>query len=108
MTTDDRIPVQRRSFRVQEMDGETLLYSKVSKRTFYLNESATVIWKLCDGQRSVGEIVELLKETYPDLAEGFEADVSATLDRLMAEGAVRWQPSTQATPQPDGMSGAAD
>jgi hypothetical protein len=46
----------------------------------YLNETATVIWKLCDGTRSVKEIIDLLVEAFPDAASDVRADVKETID----------------------------
>jgi hypothetical protein len=32
---------------------------------FALNETASVIWQLCNGERPVAEIVEILQDAYP-------------------------------------------
>jgi hypothetical protein len=92
MADEDRVPGRRRSFRAEEVDDEVLLFDKVSKRTVYLNGSAAVIWKLCDGKRSVREIVDILKQAYPDAPDDFATDVHYTLEQLTGEGALRWEP----------------
>lgn len=92
MANDDPVPVRREGFIIEELDGETLLFNEITKRTLYLNESATAIWKLCDDKRTPAEIAEILKEAYPEASEDFEADVRATLGQLASEGALRWQP----------------
>jgi coenzyme PQQ biosynthesis protein PqqD len=82
------VPAQRGSFYLEELEGEAVLYSKGGKRAIYLNETATVIWQLCDGQRTVAEIIGLLAAEYPEAAATIEADVIATVDRLVGERAL--------------------
>ena len=53
-----------------------------------LNETGTAILQLCDGTRSLGEIVASLKQRYG--AEGIELDVAAFLDALAAKGLVTY------------------
>ncbi|MEZ5346342.1 MAG: PqqD family protein [Pyrinomonadaceae bacterium] len=43
---------------LQEIAGETLVYDLARNKAFCLNESSSLIWKLCDGTRSVAEIAE--------------------------------------------------
>jgi len=88
MIEADHIPAQRKGFRFQEMEDEGLIFNETTKRTIYLNDSATVIWKLCDGQRSVRAIAELLKQAYGDVEEDFETDVRETIESLLHEGAL--------------------
>ena len=71
------------------MDGETILYEDVTKKMIYLNESATAVFQLCDGQRSVLDIIELLTATYPDASATMSQDVVSVIDYLVQEGALR-------------------
>jgi hypothetical protein len=66
------------------MDGEYLIYSPGGSKALFLNNSAAVIWNLCDGQRTVQEIVELLADVYP----GFDmaAEVQNAINSLSQEG----------------------
>jgi hypothetical protein len=43
---------------IQEHDGEVLIYDLRRDKAFCLNSTAALIWRLCDGNRSVGEIGE--------------------------------------------------
>ena len=88
--TDLRIPIQRYTFVFEEMDEEGLLYHEGMKKTIYLNETATIIWKLCDGTRTVTEIIDLLNQVYADSEEKVDADVNSALAQLAAEGALRF------------------
>ena len=54
----------------------------------HCSPTAALVWRLCDGERTVGEIVRLLSETYPEASASIPSDVSATLDTLAREGAL--------------------
>jgi len=42
----------------QDLEGETLVYDRVRHRAHCLNPTASLVWRLCDGRRSVTEISE--------------------------------------------------
>jgi hypothetical protein len=41
---------------VQEADGEVLIYDLKDNKAFCLNDTSALIWQMCDGTKSVGEI----------------------------------------------------
>lgn len=47
---------------VQELPGETLVYDSERHQAHCLNHSAALLWKLCDGKRSVPEIARQLEK----------------------------------------------
>ena len=65
------------------MEGEGLLYSHEKMTTIYLNESAAAIWRLCDGQRTVAQIVDFLKSAYPDLSPQLDGDVCSMIQQFV-------------------------
>jgi hypothetical protein len=89
-TATDRVPVQSRRQSFAEMSGEGLIYRHPAKQGIYLNETATVIWRLCDGTRTVAAIIAELAEIYPGVESDIACDVHDTLDRLSELGAVRF------------------
>ena len=50
--TPQTVPKQAFGFFVEEMEGENLLYRLGGHKAIHLNDTATVIWKLCDGSRN--------------------------------------------------------
>jgi hypothetical protein len=87
--TADLVPSPRERYVVEDIDNESLIYRQAAKSAVYLNETATVIWKLCDGTRSAREIAAVLAEAYPEEAETIAADVAATIDELINVGALK-------------------
>ena len=71
---------------LEDMDGELLLYHPPTAITLHLNGPSAVVWQLCDGERSCGDIIELVKEAYPDQAEQVDTDVEQVVDDLAARG----------------------
>ena len=71
---------------LEDMDGELLLYHPSTAITLHLNGPSAVVWQLCDGERSCGEIVGMVKEAYPDQADQVETDVAQVITDLAARG----------------------
>lgn len=91
MTSKDLIQKKPKTvddFQLEEIDGEVLLYSPSATRSIYLNPSAAVIWRLCTGEFTTEEIVNSLKEQFPDEAESIEEDVLTTLEKFVESSAV--------------------
>ena len=85
------IPVPDGEFTLEELDNELLLYHPTSTTTVYMNETASIIWRLCDGRRTVLEIIELIRASYPDTADSAQADVESTLRTFNENGAITLQ-----------------
>jgi coenzyme PQQ biosynthesis protein PqqD len=76
------VPVPVADVKVEEVEGELLLYHPGQTTAVYLNPSAAIIWSLCDGQRDVSEIIRLIEESYPEAKPDLTDDVFATLAQL--------------------------
>ena len=83
--TPDAVPIRNPRLQLADMEGEILLYCLDRKTMLQLNESAAAVWRLCDGQRSVGEIVALLSEAFPAASHEIEADIHEIVDRFVGE-----------------------
>jgi hypothetical protein len=85
-----RTPRRPPGFRLERMDNELLLYHAAKTTALYLNETATLIWHLCDGQRTETEIANLVSQAFPEAGEDVTADVEATLRRFEEVGAIEF------------------
>lgn len=83
-------PRRKADYRLEKIDDELLLYHPGETKILYCNQTASLIWELCDGQRTVGEIIAALSEAFPEAAESIPADVEATLGQFLEHGAIEW------------------
>ena len=81
-------PQRKPDYRLEELDGEILLYHLDQTRILYFNQTASLIWNLCDGKLTVSEMVALLQDAYPEATEAIAADVEATLKTFLDSGAI--------------------
>lgn len=89
-TSGPNRPSQIPDYRLERLDRELLLYHPAKTKALHLNETASIIWTLCDGTRTIAEIVALLREGFPDQADVIAEEVESSL-RLFAEhGAVEF------------------
>jgi hypothetical protein len=84
------IPRPRTDYQLVELEGESMLYRGGDRKALYLNETASMLWKLCDGQRSVAAIEDLLRDAYPEAGE-LSGDVEAAFSLFVGHGAVEIQ-----------------
>jgi hypothetical protein len=64
-----------------------MLYRSGDRKAFYLNDTASMVWRLCDGRRTVAAIEGLLRDAYPEARE-LSADLDAALSLFIGNGAV--------------------
>ena len=67
---------------LEDMDGECLLYHPETTTTLHLNQPSLVVWNLCDGERSVAEIIGAIQEAFPDQTEQVAEDVVDVVAQL--------------------------
>ena len=46
-----------------------MIFHPSEGRAIYLSDSASLVWQLCDGHRTVGDITALLGDAYPEAAD---------------------------------------
>jgi Coenzyme PQQ synthesis protein D (PqqD) len=57
---------------VQDLKNEILIYDLKIDKAFCLNQTAAIVWRLCDGKRSAAEISRLMcKEKKTKVSENF-------------------------------------
>ncbi len=83
-------PRRKPDYRLEMIDGELLLFHPGETKIMYCNPSASLIWRLCDGQRTVEEITSLLSQAFPEAADTIPAEVEATLQQFHEHGAIEY------------------
>ena len=87
---DIKKPRHAPDYRLEEIDGEILLSHPAMTKTIYLNETASLIWQLCNGQYTTAEIAELLQDAFPDAEGSIVDEVEVTLQRLLEHEAIEF------------------
>jgi hypothetical protein len=83
-------PRRKSDYRLEAIDGELLIYHPTETNVVYCNQTASLIWHLCDGTHTAAEISTLLSEAYPAAAVSIPADVDATLRTLTQQQVIEW------------------
>jgi hypothetical protein len=87
---DSQIPLINNEFQIERFDNEILLYSVTDTKAIYLNETAYLVYGMCNGQ-TIGEIIALLETAYPEQQPTIRRDVSAAIEQLAANRAITLQ-----------------
>lgn len=80
---ENKTVVLKEDYLLERIDGETTIYHPTLTTAVYLNETGALIWELCDGTRTIGNIIELLSEHYPESSEQIETDVKQLIAQLI-------------------------
>ncbi len=83
-------PRQQPGVLVQQADEELVLLDVRAGTYFALNEVGARVWELCDGERSLEDILDLLGEEFDAPAEVIEKDVRDLLEELASDRLVAW------------------
>ena len=81
-------PKRRADVLLATLDDETLLYHPERMTALALNATASSIWQLCDGERTIAQIVERLREVYPEETATMPTEVEASVRMLWSHGVV--------------------
>jgi hypothetical protein len=80
---------------VEEVDGRLALLPRDGAAIVFLNESAALVWQLCDGRRTEAEVVELVEGLVTGVPAGsVGADVRTALTMLRDAGLLVTEPGT--------------
>jgi len=83
-------PRRKPDYRLEMIEGELLLYHPVRTRILYCNETASLVWRLCDGQRTVDEITALLAAAFPEAADTVAQDVATVLQTFLVHDVIEY------------------
>ncbi len=68
---------------LERIDNEITVYHPTLTTSFFLNETGALIWALCDGTRSVAEIIRTLGDLYPESRAQIATDVTDLVTALV-------------------------
>jgi len=83
------VPTPVDGFQIETLDGEVVLLHPTRNLIIHGNRTGALIWQLCDGTRTMDEIVEILSAAYPEAQTEIQVDVPAIIQTLMSRGALK-------------------
>lgn len=83
-------PCQVAGYHVETLDEDVVLFNPSYRTICHSNATGALIWQLCDGQRTVADIIALLQAAYPDAAPQIPKDVQDILQTFSRHGAITW------------------
>lgn len=82
------IPAQVVDYVLEPLAGEYQLRHRGQDTAIYINQAAAIVWELCDGHKSAGEIKAMLRAAYPDAERRIDTDVHEVLAMLATHHAL--------------------
>jgi hypothetical protein len=76
----------KEGYLLERIDGEATVYHPTLTTAVYLNDTGALIWELCDGDRSISDIIETLGRQYPESLSQIESDVKTLIRQLTERG----------------------
>lgn len=77
--------VRQNDIESEDTGQEVLIYLPCGDRTLYLNDSAAIVWRLCNGDLSGEDIAGMLAEAYPEAADTIHDEIAGTLREMVAQ-----------------------
>jgi coenzyme PQQ biosynthesis protein PqqD len=68
---------------LERLDDEITVYHPTLTTAVYLNDTGALIWELCDGRRTISDIVEVLYQQYPESNAQIDTDVKNLIIQLI-------------------------
>ena len=85
------IPRQRPGLEVsRDEEGKVILSDSSGSILMYLNNTALVVWQLCDGFRTEDELIDVLRGCFPEADDQLNEDVAAALKRFASHGVLEF------------------
>jgi hypothetical protein len=78
-----KIVVLEPDYFIEKIDNEITVYHPSLTTSLYLNETGALIWELCDGNRTVTDVIDILLGLYPESRSQIHDDVIGIISRLV-------------------------
>lgn len=78
-----KVVVLEPDYFLEKIDNEITVYHPSLTTSLYLNETGALIWELCDGKRTVTDVIDILLELYPESRGQIHNDVTDIISRLV-------------------------
>ena len=87
---EKKIPVINKDYSSEKFDNEVILYTISGTKVIALNETAHMVYQLCNGELTVGEMVKMLIDAYPEKEEAIRADTISAIETMRDNGVIEF------------------
>jgi len=87
---EHKIPAINQDYRVEKFENEIILYTISGTKVIALNETAYMVYQLCNGELTVGEMVKMLSDAYPGQEEAIRADTISAVETMRDNGVIEF------------------
>jgi hypothetical protein len=81
-----KVPCPSPGVDLELVGDEVLMYNPEATRAVYLNPTAALVWGMCNGERTISDIIAVLAESYADAKHVLAEDVVTALNHLEENG----------------------
>lgn len=85
---DHAVPHRHQGYSIKKIPCCYLLSNREREHVLKINDTSLLIWELCNGSFSVGEIQKILIEQFPEAASTIKRDVHRVLDEFNEENVI--------------------
>ena len=79
----NKVVVLEPDYLLEKIGSEITVYHPSLTTSLYLNETGALIWELCDGKRSILDIIDILVELYPESRDQIQHGVLDVISSLV-------------------------
>lgn len=96
-------PKIRSDLTVVELEGEAVIYDDETRQVHYLNQTATIVFNLCDGSSTIKELAGDIADAFSLQQDEVERQVRTVLRNFREAGFMEGSPS-RADPSTNGKA----
>ena len=86
---EKKIPIINEDYKTEKFDNEVLLYTISGTKVISLNETAYLVYQLCNGEQTIDEMIDMLIDAYPDQKEEIREHIISAINTMIDNGVIR-------------------
>ncbi len=84
----DYRPLGKSGIERRQMGSETILYNPQNDKVSLLNETASLVWEMCDGKHTLSDMEAKIRKSFVNIPKDRDviADIKAALEQFRKDG----------------------
>ena len=85
---EKKIPIINEDYKIEQFDNEVILYTISGTKVISLNETAYLVYQLCNGKMTIGEMIDMLIDAYPEQKEEIRDHIKSAIKIMTDNGVI--------------------